>query len=93
VGWYQPVWVKTGTSLVGLKPHTTSFRRLPCVKTVLLAPNAFSGLKISHTCVCDQGCAPDLLGAYMAPPDPVAGWGRVRDGRRRCKRGKGREGE
>jgi len=25
--------------------------------------------------------------------DPVAGWGRVRDGRRRFKRGKGREGE
>jgi len=46
------------------------------VMAVLLTPNTFSGLEISHTCICGQDSAPDPTGvAYSAPPDSLAGWG------------------
>ena len=43
---------------------------------VLLPPNLFSGLKMSHTCICDRGCAlePDG-GVYGVAPDPLAACG------------------
>jgi len=43
---------------------------------VLLPPNAFYWLKISHTCICGQGSALDPDGeVYGAPPDPLAACG------------------
>ena len=51
VGRYGPVW-----HIALLQPtwnHTaTSFWQLPYIETVSLPPNAFSGLRISHTCIC-----------------------------------------
>ena len=57
-------------------------------RSLLLPPNTLSGIKISHTCVCGQGSAPDpAVGAYSAPWDAIAGW--VKGG---GQKGKGRKG-
>jgi len=50
-----------------------------------LSTNAFSGLKISHTCICGRGSAADSDGGtYSAPLYPLAGW-RDRRGRGKMK--------
>jgi len=55
--------------------HTAaSFWRLPYRETVLLPPNAFSGLKILRTCIC---CAIDPTGQLTALPRVF--WDTVRE--------------
>jgi len=95
VGRYGPVSY-TVTSLADLKPYLhfilTTAILVPHKETVLLPPNVFSALKISHTCVC--GRAPDPLGSLQHFPDSLPGWGSERGGMEaewgRGGRGKGR---
>ena len=91
VGRYGPVSY-TVTSLADLKPYLhfilTTAILVPHKETVLLPPNVFSALKISHTCVC--GRAPDTLGELTALPR-LPTWLGEWEGRDGSGMGEGRE--
>ena len=97
--WKWPVWAGVAYlhffSLAWKWNHTaTSFCWLPYIDTVLLPPNAFCGLKISHTCICSWGSALGPAGgAYSAPSDPTGDCGRGEEQRSGKVKGREREEE
>jgi len=84
-------------SQVGIIPPLIQQRdRLHEKKTVLLPSEAFSWLKMAEICVCGRGSVLDpAVGAYSAPPGPLAGLRgpTSKEGRGERREGKGREGK
>ena len=78
---------------LALNHTTTSFWRLPYIETVLLSPNAFSGLKISHTYAFVAGALPQTpLGSLQRSPRYPSWLGKERRGRKGKRDGE-RKGE